>query len=675
MFYREKEMKRGKLRGVLTLIFMFIISWSSLKGFLDWKEFEISNFILDVEIIPKRFWLEGEAELRLCSSIQGLKSFYFYIRPTLRVKSVKDDKGNELSFSQIRVRQIFPNSETSLVRVNLIQKLSRREEVDITVSYSGIFYMPSDFNPKERRYNRAFSSITKEATWLRSVQLWYPYIADKSMPLTLRATVPSGWTVITNGELKSTEKGEGKSIFIFQEEETSSLDITLFTAPYVSKSREVNDFQIIAYFFPHHRALLDSYIEKTGEIINFYTQKFGKSEAQKFAIIEIGTGYGTGTSAPFGYAISSHLINLDFPLIPHEIAHLWWGETVTDNLGKDTWLHEGLATFSDYYYRSENAPDEASRKRVLLDLLNKAIPIGNPKTLSILEGGAKHAPEAFLVYERAAFVVQTLKHILGEEVFFKALRRYIDTYRRKKADTDGFIRVFNSVAKKDLTWFFNFCLKGKKPPRYHVKFRNFGDQVIGTLYQNYAPEDFQMPITLEFLTNQRFFRKEVRVKGKKERFIYNLDDDERVLRVIIDPDFEILGVRDVLEDRWEARSLRLEAAKKKNFRQIKQRLFALRDLYPDNVYILHEVAQFYFAQKMWEKGIEIYREILELEPNEYVFIALANIAGAYETMGMKDIQKLYLEKALAKGSSMYSIMRSLMDKYEKLEKRETREKK
>lgn len=670
----NKKMKRGKLRGVIILILTFIISSSSSKAFLDWSEFEISNFILDVEIIPKRFWLAGKAELKLCSSIQGLKSFYFYIRPTLRVISVRDDKGNELSFSQIRVRRIFPNSETSLVRINLIRKLSRREEVDITVSYSGIFYMSSDFNLKERRYNRAFSSITKEAAWLRSVQLWYPYIADKSMPLTIRATVPSGWTVISNGDLKSTEQEEGKNTFIFQEEETSSLDITLFTAPYISKSREVNDFQIVAYFFPQHRALLDSYIEKTGEIINFYTQKFGKSEGQKFAIIEIGTGYGTGTSAPFGYAISSHLINLDFPLIPHEIAHLWWGETVSDNLGKDTWLHEGLATFSDYYYRSENAPDEAGRKRVLLDLLNKAIPIGNPKTLSILEGGAKHAPEAFLVYERAAFVIQTLKHILGEEVFFKALRSYIETYRGKKADTDGFIRVFNSVSKKDLSLYFDFFLRGKKPPRYRVKFRNVGFRIAGALYQDYVPEDFTMSITLEFLTNLRSFRKEVKVKGRGERFFYNLENDERVLRVVIDPDFEVLGVRDVLEDRWEARSLRLEAARRKNFRQIKPRLFTLWNIYPDNVYILHEVAQFYFTQKMWEKGIEIYREVLGLEPNEYVFIALANIAGAYETMGMKDIQKLYLEKALAKGSSMYSIMRSLMDKLKKLERLEKREK-
>jgi hypothetical protein len=620
---------------------------------------------LDIEIIPEEHGLKGEAKLRLRSGINGLKSFDFHLRPSLRVNSVKDENDNALVFSQNKVERIFPNSETSLVRVSLDQELSEGETVEIVASYDGLFYMPSDFDPKERRYNRAFSSITKEAAWLRPVQLWYPYIANKSMPLTIRAKVPSDWTVITNGELKSTAEENGKKIFIFQEGEISSLDIFLFAASYISKSKTIGDFHIMAYFFPHHRDFLDPYIKKTEEILSFYTQKFGTPDVEKFNIIEIGMSYGTGTGAPFGYGISSHLINLDFPLIPHEIAHLWWGETVSYNLGEDTWLHEGLATFSDYCYKSEKAPDKKAKREVLFGLLNKAIPIGNPKTLSILEGGAKHA-EGFLVYERAAFVVHTLKHILGEDLFLKALRSYIEAFRNKKADTADFIRIVNSVSQKDLNWFFDYYLRGGRLPRYRVKSINIGGKVRGTLYQENVPKHFRMPLTLEFLTNKRSFRREVEVKGSKKKFYFDLEKGEVVSRITIDPDFDVLGVSDILEDRWEARSLRLEAAEEKKFRQLKPLLFSLSEKNPDNVHILHEVGQFYFAQQEWDKGIEIYQKILSLEPDDFTFIALANIAAAYELMGDKKMQRLYLEKALAKGSSMYSIIRSLMDKLEKL---------
>lgn len=658
-------MKSPMGRKIFTLILAVLCAQTLLIALPEKNEFEIAHFSLDIEIIPDEHRLKGEAKLRIRSGIKRLKSFDFYLRPSLRVRSIKDEKDNLLVFSQNKTKRIFPNSETSLVRINLQQELPKGETVEIMASYDGIFYMPSDFNPKERRYNRAFSSVTKEAAWLRPVQLWYPYIAHKSMPLTIKAKVPPDWTVITNGELESTAEENGKKIFVFQEEETSSLDIFLFAASYISKIKTTGDFHITAYFFPHHRDFLDPYIEKTEEILSFYTQKFGASDAEKFNIIEIGMGYGTGTCAPFGYGISCHLINLNFPLIPHEIAHLWWGETVSDNLGADTWLHEGLATFSDYCYRLEKSPDKRARREVLFGLLNKAIPVGNPKTLSILEGGAKHA-YGFLVYERAAFVVQTLKHILGEELFLKALRSYIEAFRGKKAETADFIRIVNSVSNKDLNWFFDFYLRGGKVPRYRVKSIEIGSKVRGTLYQENVPKHFRMPLALEFLTNKRSFRKEVEVKGSKKKFSFDLERGENVLRVTIDPDFEVLGVRDVLEDRWEARSLRLEAAEEKNFQKLGPLLFSLSEKNPDNTHILHEVGQFYFAQQKWEKGIEIYQKILSLEPDDFTFIALGNIAAAYELMGDKKMQRFYLEKALAKGSSMYSIVRSLMDKLEKL---------
>jgi aminopeptidase N len=665
MSSRENEMKGRMGRKIVTLILVLLCAQTLLRAIPEKNEFEIAHFSLDIEVIPDEYGLKGEATIRLRSGIKSLKSIHFYLRPSLRLKAVKDENDNALVFSQNKVERIFPNSETSLVRVQLDQELSEGETVEIVAAYDGIFYMPSDFNPKERRYNRAFSSVTKEAAWLRPAQLWYPYIANKSMPLTIKAKVPSEWTVITNGELESTAEENGKKIFVFQEGEISSLDIFLFAASYVSKSKKIGDFHITAYFFPYHKDFLDPYIEKTEEILSFYTQKFGAPDVEKFNIIEIGKGYGTGTSSPFGYGISSHLINLDFPLIPHEIAHLWWGETVSDNLGEDTWLHEGLATFSDYCYRSEKAPDKRARREVLFGLLNKAVPIGNPKTLSILEGGAKHA-DGFLVYERAAFVVQTLKHILGEELFLKAMRSYIETFRGKIADTAGLIQVVNSVSQRDLNWFFDYYLRRGRLPRYRAKSVNVGGKVRGTLYQENVPKQFKMPLTLEFLTNKRSFRRKVDVKGSKKKFSFDLERGENVLRVTIDPDFEVLGVRDVLEDRWEARSLRLEAAEEKNFQKLEPFLFSLSEKNPDNAHILHEVGQFYFAQQKWEKGIEIYQKILSLEPDDFTFIALGNIAAAYELMGDKKMQRFYLEKALAKGSSMYSIVRSLMDKLEKL---------
>ena len=219
MSNREDKMKGRMGRKIVILILVLLCTQTLLKALPEKNEFEIIHFYLDIEIIPDEHGLKGEAKLRLRSGINGLKSFDFHLRPSLRVNSVKDENDNPLVFSQNKVKRIFPNSETSLVRVKLNQELSEGETAEIVASYDGIFYMPSDFDPKERRYNRAFSSVTKEAAWLRPVQLWYPYIANKSMPLTIKAKVPSAWTVITNGELESAAEENGKKIFVFQEGE------------------------------------------------------------------------------------------------------------------------------------------------------------------------------------------------------------------------------------------------------------------------------------------------------------------------------------------------------------------------------------------------------------------------------------------------------------------------
>jgi len=666
-FNPDQDRHRLK-RRIFTTLLLYFFSLTSLIPAAEADDFKIEHVTLKIEIIPGRHWLKGEATFKIQAEIQGWNSLDFYLRPTLRVYDAKDEKNQHLYFSQIPVKRIFPNSDTSLVRVRLKQDLSKQDTAEITISYAGQFFMSSNFDPEARRYNRAFSSITEEAAWLRSVQLWYPYLADKSMPVTIQTTVPSGWTVITNGELAQVNQNQDKQVFVFHDEKAASLDLTLFAAPYISASHKVNGFNLTAYLFPQHEDLIDAYLEKSGEILGFYSQKFGQPNASHFSIIEIGMGYGTGTSAPFGYAVSSHLINLDFPLIPHEIAHLWWGETVSDNLGKDTWLHEGLATFSDTCYRLSKASDEKTRRQILFALLNRAIPIGNPRTPSILEGGEQHAPEGFLVYERAAYVLHTLKHILGDEVFDRSIKTYLNTFRKKKADTDSFIRIIHQVSQEDLSWFFDFFLRGHRPPRYRIDFRNIHYRAEGTLYQDHVPGKFSMPLTLEFITNQRSFRKDIIIKGKKRKFYYNLGTGEEVVRINIDPDFEVLAVRPILEDRWQARALRLEAANTKNFRRVKPQLFSLWERHPENVYLLHEVAQFFFAQQDWEKGIDLYKKILNLKPRDFSFIALANIAGAYETMGNQEMQRLYLEQALAKGSSMYSIMRSLMDKLDRLGK-------
>jgi aminopeptidase N len=567
------------------------------------------------------------------------------------------------------VEDIFPNSKTSLVIVNLKKILSRGEKEKINVYYEGYFYMPSIYNPDKKRYERVLSSITEQVVWLRPTQLWYPYIKENLMKVKIDVTVPENWLVLTNGNLIIKKRLKNKMNFIFEEEETGSLDLFLFAGPYISKSFRKDEFLITSYLLPKHKELLDIYNRKTAEITLFYRDKFGLPDIKNINMIEIGTEYGTGTSCPFGYAIASHLITENFPIIAHEIAHLWWGETVLDNLGSDTWLREGLATFSENYYKIKTNHDPKIKKRILFDLLFRAISHDNPETPSVLEAGEKELAQRYLVYEKPAYMLFTLKYLLGEDLFLKIMRTYLSKFRGKVARTSDFINIVNSVSGKNLNRFFEYYLKGNRVPRLRLEYRINGRSLKGTIWQDFVPKNFFMPVEILIKTNKRELMQKIIVKGMEKYFEIKLDMDEEVEKVIIDPDLNILAVHDELEAVWKARKLRVSEVKKENYKKIERELLSLFKKYPENTYILHEIAQFYFMQRKWSKGLKFYRKIIDLAPNANLILAYVNIGEFYELRGKRTKALYYFKKALELGSRNYTLMRWILLKLEELKRK------
>lgn len=627
---------------------------------------KLTKLDLRLFIFPEKHFLKGNALLTIYSNIDNLKAFSFYISPQLKITKIVNKGGNFLVFSQNRVEDIFPNSKTSLVIVNLEKDLLKGKSTTINIYYEGYFYTPSKYNSEKKRYERVLSGVTEKVVWLRPTQLWYPYIKNNFMKIRINVSVPEHWLVLTNGELIKKEKLKGKTNFIYEDKRVGSLDIFLFAGPYLSKTIKINVFRITSYLLPHHKSLIDIYNQKTAEIINFYTKKFGLPNIKNVKMIEIGSEYGTGTSCPFGYAIASHLITKHCPIIAHEIAHLWWGETVLDNLGPDTWLREGLATFSEKYYMVETYRNLDIRRRILFDFLFRAISHENPETPSVLEAGEKELAHRYLVYEKPAYMLNTLKYLLGKETFLKVMRAYLNKFRGKIATTSDFIKVVNSISSQNMEWFFNYYLKGKRVPRYRLKFEINEKNLNGVIYQDFVPSNFLMPVNILIKTNRREILHRVLVKGAKGRFNLELKENEKVERVIVDPDLNILAVHEELEAVWKARELRILAKKNRNLKKIEEELLFLLKKYPENTYILHEIAQFYFMQGEWNRVLKFYRKIINLAPNSNVVLAFVNIAQIYELKGKRKKALYYFQKALEQGSRNYTLMRWIISKSNEL---------
>ncbi|MEK9137922.1 MAG: M1 family aminopeptidase, partial [Bacteroidota bacterium] len=114
-----------------------------------------------------------------------------------------------------------------------------------------------------------------------------------------------------------------------------------------------------------------------------------------------------------------------------------------------------------------------------------------------------------LVYQKGAVVLHMLRHVLGDSVFFRAMRSYVNDprFRFNVATTEGFRNVCETVSGQQLGYFFNQWVYGEKYPRYTFSWStrpsSGGHEVAIKIKQTTGttnPSFFMMPIDFKLST-------------------------------------------------------------------------------------------------------------------------------------------------------------------------------
>jgi len=144
-------------------------------------------------------------------------------------------------------------------------------------------------------------------------------------------------------------------------------------------------------------------------------------------------------------------------LMNHEFGHEWWGNKVTAGDWADYWIHEGIGTFGDDLYtrdmEGEAAYEKIFQRSVYRIRNDKPIVLGK----DIDEDSAYH-PD---IYPKGAFFMHTLRYMLGDSVFFPAIRRvatdsnHTYTHTTSTADVE---RIFDQASGMDLSPLFHLYL-------------------------------------------------------------------------------------------------------------------------------------------------------------------------------------------------------------------------
>ncbi|MEU6070841.1 M1 family metallopeptidase [Streptomyces sp. NPDC047082] len=141
--------------------------------------------------------------------------------------------------------------------------------------------------------------------------------------------------------------------------------------------------------------------------------------------------------------------------IVHELAHQWFGDSVSVARWKDIWLNEGFATYAQWLWAEHQGTRSAHDSFLAAYNVRPAdsafwqIVVGDPQRDTMF---------ASAVYQRGAMTLQMLRERIGDAAFFRLLPAWTRLHRYGNADTDDFIRLAERISGRQLDDLFQAWL-------------------------------------------------------------------------------------------------------------------------------------------------------------------------------------------------------------------------
>jgi aminopeptidase N len=351
------------------------------------------------------------------------------------------------------------------------------EEFTVTIEYEGV---PGtrEGNPSERLFGpgwRKYNGGVYVASEPDGASYWYPandHPLDKAT-FRINITVPQDYTAAANGELLNTidngdtvtyEWGTDYPMATY----LASVHITDFT---VQESVSEGGVKIRNYFPTALAPRLANTFQEQGAMIDFFSEIIAPYPFEAYGAAVANTTFGfaleTQTLSLFGKGIVQAPASDANDVIAHELAHQWFGNSVSVRHWRDIWLNEGFAMYFAALYLEHSQGKEAFDELMesyyaSLSSVPRSneLAIGDPGKDNLFHG---------LVYVRGAWVLHALRLELGDEGFFDVIQAYYDRFKYSNAGIEDFIAVANEVSGRDLSDFFQAWLFEESTPEVSFK--------------------------------------------------------------------------------------------------------------------------------------------------------------------------------------------------------------
>lgn len=322
---------------------------------------------------------------------------------------------------------------------------------------------------------------------------------DEGMSIAL--TVPSDLVGLTNGrKVGEVKNSDGTTTTRWEVSyPINNYLVTVAIAPYVPIEEKYHgidgtlDETIIFWAIPEHAEKARELWKKAPKMLEVMGKRYGEYPffRDKYWVAETSyLGMEHQTLVAYGSNFQDNEFGFDWLLL-HETSHEWWGNKVTAADWADFWLHEGFGAYAEALYVN----DTLGVDKYLEAMAKKRRHIAN--RVPIVQGKDLTAGKAYVgdIYNKGAWVLHSLRYLVGDEAFFQAVWRFQNDERFAyhtvvTADLENLVA---EITGRRIDWFWNRYLRRAELPVYRVE-RLASDNATDTVTLSWDDAGFEMPL-------------------------------------------------------------------------------------------------------------------------------------------------------------------------------------
>lgn len=395
--------------------------------------------------------------------------------------------------------------------------------------------------------------------WPDRVHNWIPVLDHPSAKatITFNITAPANQEVVANGRLDHVETtATGQRTWTYSEGvPIPPYCMIISVGQFARVEPAARALTPLSYYVPlSERELAQKGFSPAIPTIEFFTEKVAPYPYEKLALIVGATRYGgmenssaiVFTSAMFnrnstvGMSKTYGVPSGNVTLIAHEIAHQWFGDSVTESTWSDLWLSEGFATYFAGLFVQRYESEEAFQ-RYMSDAANSVFAYEKKKLVPIFDRDTENLMELLNPnnYQKGAWVLHMLRSNLGDDAFFRGIRAYYESHKNSVASTEDLRAALEKSSGKNLRTFFSRWVYDTGHPQYELKWFWLGKKELRLVLTQTQPGNaFVDPIHVTISTAKG--KRDVVLKPTGKLLIERIPMRESPTKLDLDPNNQLL---------------------------------------------------------------------------------------------------------------------------------------